>query len=138
MGLMYGSISMVASALLGLPYLPVTATAQACCRRSRSSDRFPLVTPPGPCRSFFSRTWRAVLIIMVIGWFVLMNIIQPRLMSKQSASTGGVLGSVISARRSGIPGAIFGIRSPPSSAFFFFYYWAAAGIRAPWRCARPR
>jgi hypothetical protein len=65
-----------------------------------------------------------VLAIMAIGWFVIMNIIQPRLMQ----DTVGihpivVLGSVlIGARAAGIAGAIFGIPiSAVVSAFFFHY-----------------
>src|SRR5215213_1783405 len=66
-----------------------------------------------------------VLIIMGIGWFVSMNILQPRLM----AGAVGihpiiVLGSVIVGLRiAGIPGAIFGIPiAAVISAFFFHWY----------------
>ena len=65
-----------------------------------------------------------MLIIMVIGWFVLMNIIQPRLMSEAvGLHPVAVLGSVmIGSKIAGIPGAIFGIPVAAVIASFFFYY----------------
>ena len=65
-----------------------------------------------------------VLIIMVVGWFVLMNIIQPRLMSEAvGLHPVVVLGSVmIGSKIAGIPGAIFAIPVAAVIASFFFYY----------------
>ena len=61
---------------------------------------------------------------MVIGWFVLMNIIQPRLMSEAvGLHPVVVLGSVmVGSKLAGIPGAIFGIPIAAVIASFFFYY----------------
>jgi hypothetical protein len=64
------------------------------------------------------------LIVMGIGWFIVMNILQPRLMEE----TVGihpivVLGSVlIGSKIAGVAGAIFGIPIAAILSAFFFYY----------------
>ncbi|HEY5471675.1 MAG TPA: AI-2E family transporter, partial [Candidatus Limnocylindrales bacterium] len=65
-----------------------------------------------------------VMIIMIAGWFVLMNVIQPRLMAEAvGLHPVVVLGSVmIGSKLAGIPGAIFGIPVAAVIASFFFYY----------------
>jgi hypothetical protein len=65
-----------------------------------------------------------VLIIMIAGWFVLMNVIQPRLMAEAvGLHPVVVLGSVmVGSKLAGIPGAIFGIPVAAVFASFFFYY----------------
>jgi hypothetical protein len=65
-----------------------------------------------------------VLIIMVVGWFVLMNIVQPRLMAEAvGLHPVVVLGSVmIGSKIDGIPGAIFAVPIAAVIAAFFFYY----------------
>ena len=66
-----------------------------------------------------------VAIIMAIGWFVTMNILQPRIMS---GAVGihpiVVLASVvIGLRIAGIPGAIFGIPIAAVLSAFFFHWF---------------
>lgn len=73
-----------------------------------------------------------VAVIMFIGWFVIMNVMQPRIMQ---GAVGihpiVVLGSVlIGSRIAGIPGAIFGIPiAAVASAFFFHYLQRSTGDR---------
>jgi predicted PurR-regulated permease PerM len=125
MGLIYGAISMGASALLGLPYLPVTATASGVLQAIPFFGPFLSWTPPVLVAIFFKPDVALpVLVIMVIGWFVLMNIVQPRLMSEAvGLHPVAVLGSVmIGSKIAGIPGAIFGIPVAAVIASFFFYY----------------
>jgi predicted PurR-regulated permease PerM len=124
-GVIYGSISMLASALLGLPYLPVTATASGVLQAIPFFGPFLSWTPPVLAAILFKpEVALPVLVIMVIGWFVLMNIIQPRLMSEAvGLHPVAVLGSVmIGSKIAGIPGAIFGIPVAAVIASFFFYY----------------
>jgi predicted PurR-regulated permease PerM len=124
-GIIYGSISMLASALLGLPYMPVTATASGVLQAIPFFGPFLSWTPPVLVAIFFKpEVALPVLIIMVAGWFVLMNIIQPRLMSEAvGLHPVAVLGSVmIGSKIAGIPGAIFGIPVAAVIASFFFYY----------------
>ena len=70
---------------------------------------------------------------MGVGWFVVMNVLQPRIMQ---GAVGihpiVVLGSVlIGGRIAGIPGAIFGIPiAAVVSAFFFHFLQRTAGDRS--------
>jgi len=124
-GLIYGSISMVASALLGLPYLPVTATASGVLQAIPFFGPFVSWTPPVLVAIFFKPDAALpVFLIMLVGWFVLMNIIQPRLMSEAvGLHPVVVLGSVmVGSKIAGIPGAVFGIPVAAVIASFFFYY----------------
>ena len=72
------------------------------------------------------------LVLMLIGWFIVMNVIQPRIMQ---GAVGihpiVVLGSVlIGSRLAGIPGAIFGIPiAAVVSAFFFNFLHRSTGDR---------
>ena len=125
MGLMYGVISMVASAILGLPYMPVTAVSSGVLQAIPFFGPFISWAPPVLVAIFFKPDAAVfALAIMIAGWFVLMNIIQPRLMSEAvGLHPVVVLGSVmVGSKLAGIPGAIFGIPIAAVIASFFFYY----------------
>jgi predicted PurR-regulated permease PerM len=110
---------------IGLPYMPVTATASGILQAIPFFGPFISWAPPVLVAIFFKpEATLPVLIIMVVGWFVLMNIIQPRLMSEAvGLHPVVVLGSVlIGSKLDGIPGAIFGIPVAAVIASFFFYY----------------
>ncbi len=127
MGLMYGAVSMVASLVVGLPYVPVTATSSGILQAIPFFGPFVSWTPPVLAAIFFKPdAVLPVLVIMVVGWFVLMNIIQPRLMAEAvGLHPVVVLGSVlVGSKIAGIPGAIFGIPVAAVFASFFFYYLA--------------
>jgi predicted PurR-regulated permease PerM len=124
-GVIYGAVSMLASALLGLPYLPVTATASGVLQAIPFFGPFVSWTPPVLVAIFFKPdAVLPVFLIMLVGWFVLMNIIQPRLMAEAvGLHPVVVLGSVmVGSKIAGIPGAIFGIPVAAVLASFFFYY----------------
>ncbi|HEY1169022.1 MAG TPA: AI-2E family transporter [Candidatus Limnocylindrales bacterium] len=124
-GLIYGLVSMVASQLLGLPYMPVTATSSGILQAIPFFGPFISWIPPVLVAIFFKPdAVLPVLIIMVAGWFVLMNIIQPRLMAEAvGLHPVVVLGSVmVGTKIAGIPGAIFGIPIAAVIGSFFFYY----------------
>jgi predicted PurR-regulated permease PerM len=125
MGLMYGAISMSASLLLGLPYMPATAAASGVLQAIPFFGPFISWTPPVLVAIFFAPdAVLPALIIMVAGWFVLMNIVQPRLMSEAvGLHPVVVLGSVmVGTKVAGVPGAIFGIPVAAVISAFFFYY----------------
>jgi predicted PurR-regulated permease PerM len=125
LGLIYGVISMVASLLLGLPYMPVTAVASGVLQAIPFFGPFISWVPPVAVAIFFvPNAVLPVFVIMVVGWFVLMNIIQPRLMSNAvGLHPVVVLGSVvIGGKVAGIPGAIFAVPIAAVAASFFFYY----------------
>jgi len=124
-GLIYGLVSMGASQLLGLPYMPVTATSSGILQAIPFFGPFISWIPPVLVAIFFkSDAVLPVVVIMVAGWFVLMNIIQPRLMAEAvGLHPVVVLGSVmVGTKVAGIPGAIFGIPIAAVAASFFFYY----------------
>ncbi len=111
-GLQYGGVTTVAAGILHaipffgpfLSWLPLVAVA--------------LLTTPFP-------TPLIVLAIMAVGWFLTMNVLQPRLMS---GAVGihpiVVLGSVIvGSKIAGIAGAIFGIPIAAVLSAFFFYWF---------------
>ena len=125
MGFMYAAVSMFASLLLGLPYLPVTAASSGILQAIPFFGPFVSWAPPVLVAVFFKPDAALpVFLIMLVGWCVLMNSVQPRLM----AEAGGlhpvvVLGAVrVGSKIAGIPGAIFGIPVAAVIASFFFYY----------------
>lgn len=125
MGLMYGIVSMIASLVLGLPYMPVTAVSSGVLQAIPFFGPFISWLPPVLVAIFFAPDAALpAMIIMVVGWFVLMNIIQPRLMAEAvGLHPVVVLGSVmVGSKLAGIPGAIFGIPVAAVFASFFFYY----------------
>lgn len=125
LGVLYAIISMTASLLLGVPYMPVTAASSGVLQAIPFFGPFISWAPPVLVAIFFKpEAALPVLIIMVAGWFVLMNIIQPRLMADAvGLHPVIVLGSVlIGSKVAGIPGAIFGVPVAAVVASFFFYY----------------
>ena len=125
MGIMYGLISMVASLLFGVPYMPVTAVSSGGLQMIPFFGPFVSWAPPVLMAIFLKPdALLPVLIIMVVGWFVLMNIVQPRLMAEAvGLHPVVVLGSVmIGSKIDGIPGAIFAVPIAAVIASFFFYY----------------
>jgi predicted PurR-regulated permease PerM len=116
---------MTASAILALPYMPVTAVTSGVLQAIPFFGPFISWAPPVLVAIFFKPEAAVfALAIMIAGWFVLMNIIQPRLMSEAvGLHPVVVLGSVmIGSKLAGIPGAIFGIPIAAVIASFFFYY----------------
>jgi predicted PurR-regulated permease PerM len=142
MGVIYGLISAGASLVLGLPFTPVTAASSGFLQAIPFFGPFISWAPPVLVAIFFKpEVALPCLIIMIIGWFVLMNIIQPRLMSEAvGLHPVVVLGSVlIGSKVAGIPGAIFAIPVAAVISAFFFYYLrrrpvtAAVAVRAAQR-----
>ena len=124
-GVIYAAVSMAASVLLGLPYMPVTAASSGVLQAIPFFGPFLSWLPPVLVAIFFApEAVLPVLIIMIAGWFVLMNVIQPRLMAEAvGLHPVVVLGSVmVGSKLAGIPGAIFGIPVAAVIASFFFYY----------------
>ena len=71
-------------------------------------------------------------ILMGIGWLLVMNLLQPRLMQTVGIHPIVVLGSVlIGAKVAGIAGAIFGIPIAAVISAFFFHYLAMTRDTSP-------
>jgi predicted PurR-regulated permease PerM len=124
-GLVYAAIAAVASVVLDVGYAPLTTALVAI---------FQFIPFFGPFVSWAPPVVAAILtqpdavvpmiIVMAVGWFVVMNIVQPRVM----ASSVGIhpvvvlVSVLIGLRIQGVVGAIFAIPvAAVISAFFFFY-----------------
>ena len=126
MGAAFGVLTMVVNIIFGLPYAGVTIVTAAVLHAIPFFGPFVSWAPP-----VFVALLAApnvvvpVLIVMVIGWLLTMNVLQPRLM----AGAVGihpivVLGSVVvGAKIAGIAGAVFGIPIAAVLSAFFFHWF---------------
>ena len=125
LGLVYGLVAVLTSAILGLAYLPVTSVLAGLLMAIPFFGPFVSWVPPVLVAILVqpSATLPAI-IVMGVGWFLVMNVLQPRVM----AGAVGihpivVLGSVlIGSKMAGIIGAIYGIPIAAVISAFFFQY----------------
>jgi predicted PurR-regulated permease PerM len=124
-GLAYGIIAALTCGFFGLGFLALTATASGV-----------LMAIPffGPFVSWLPPVLVAIvlkpdvviptLIVMLVGWFIVMNVLQPRLMSDAvGLHPIVVLGSaLVGSKVGGIGGAIFGLPITAVVSSFFFHY----------------
>jgi predicted PurR-regulated permease PerM len=124
-GLVYAAIAAVASVVLDVGYAPLTTALVAI---------FQFIPFFGPFVSWAPPVVAAILtqpdavvpmiIVMAVGWFVVMNIVQPRVM----ASSVGIhpimvlVSVLIGLRLQGVVGAIFAIPVAAVISAFFFHY----------------
>ena len=134
MGGIYFLVAFVTSTILGLPLAILTSVVAGVLMAIPFFGPFVAWAPPVVVALFFvPGALVPAIILMGIGWFVVMNVLQPRLMQ---GAVGihpiVVLGSVlIGLRVAGIPGAIFGIPiAAVLSAFFFQLLERGAGDRS--------
>jgi predicted PurR-regulated permease PerM len=127
MGVSYGAVAAVANITLGLPYGAATAVTSGLLHMIPFFGPFVSWLPPVAVALLLQpESFVPTLVIMGVGWFVTMNILQPRLMS---GAVGihpiVVLGSVlIGSKIAGIMGAIFGIPIAAVVSAFFFHFYA--------------
>jgi predicted PurR-regulated permease PerM len=134
MGIVYFLIALATSLLLGLPLEALTSSASGVLMAIPFFGPFLAWAPPVIVAIVF-RTEALIptIAIMAVGWFIVMNVLQPRIMQ---GAVGihpiVVLGSVlIGSRIAGIPGAIFGIPiAAVASAFFFHFLHRSSGDRS--------
>jgi predicted PurR-regulated permease PerM len=132
MGIVFGVYTAGVNIVFGLQYAAVTTVAAALLQMIPFFGPFISWAPPVASALLMPNAPVVpVLIAMGIGWFVTMNILQPRLMS---GSVGihpiVVLGSVvIGSKIAGVAGAIFGI---PIAAVIsaLFFHWVARSREA--------
>jgi predicted PurR-regulated permease PerM len=125
MGVLYGLLAAVVHVVLGLPYGPASAATAGLLQAIPFFGPFLSWAPPVAVAILTKpEATLPALIAMAVGWFIVMNVIQPRLM----ASAVGihpviVFGSVmLGLKLAGIVGAIFGIPIAAVISSFFFYY----------------
>jgi predicted PurR-regulated permease PerM len=134
MGIVYFAVATATSLLLGLPLVALTSTASGLLMAIPFFGPFLAWAPPVIAALVLKpEALVPALVIMGIGWMIVMNVLQPRIMQ---GAVGihpiVVLGSVlIGSRIAGIPGAIFGIPiAAVASAFFFHFLHRTSGDRS--------
>jgi len=140
MGAVYGVITVAVSVVFGLKLVPITATAAGALMAIPFFGPFVAWLPPVLDALIFTPDLLLPVAILIgIGWFVVMNVLQPRLM----AGAVGlhpivVLGSVlVGGKIAGVAGAIFGIPiAAIVTAFFWHYLEEQTGETIAQRAAR--
>jgi predicted PurR-regulated permease PerM len=125
LGLVYAAVAFMASAALGLPYLPVTTAAAGVLMAIPFFGPFVAWAPP-VIVALLTPGDHALpaAIVMGVGWMLVMNLLQPRLMQEAvGIHPIVVLGSVlIGSKIAGVTGAIFGIPVAAVLSAFFFHF----------------
>jgi predicted PurR-regulated permease PerM len=126
LGLVFGLFTAVVNIVFGLPYAAVTTAAAGILQMIPFFGPFVSWLPPVVIALLLKpEVALPVLITMGVAWFVVMNVISPRLMS---GAVGihpiVVLASVvIGSKVAGIVGAIFGIPIAAVLSAFFFHWF---------------
>ncbi len=127
LGVVYAAVAAVTSALLGLPYLAVTTAVAGGLMAIPFFGPFVAWAPPliVAVLAVPGATVPTV-ILMGVGWLLVMNALQPRLMQEAvGIHPIVVLGSVlIGSKIAGVTGAIFGIPIAAVLSAFFFHFLA--------------
>ena len=134
LGIVYAAVAAVTSQLLGLQYLAVTSALAGGLMAIPFFGPFvawappvivALLTPDAPVLPAF--------VLMAVGWLIVMNVLQPRLMQEAvGIHPIVVLGSVlIGSKIAGVTGAIFGIPIAAVLSAFFFHFLILTREPAP-------
>jgi predicted PurR-regulated permease PerM len=133
MGVVYFLVAALTNVLFALPLAALTSVSAGILQMIPFFGPFVSWAPPLVVALVFKPdALLPAAIVMFIGWLLVMNVMQPRIMQ---GAVGihpiVVLGSVlVGSRLAGIPGAIFGIPiAAVASAFFFHYLHRTTGDR---------
>ena len=133
MGVVYFLVALATNLLLGLPLAALSSASAGILQAIPFFGPFVSWAPPVIVALVLQPGATApAILLMGIGWIVVMNVLQPRIMQDAvGIHPIVVLGSVlIGSRIAGIPGAIFGIPiAAVVSAFFFQFLHRTAGDR---------
>lgn len=134
LGLTFGAIAATTSFVLGLDYLPVTSVTAGVLQAIPFFGPFVSWTPP-VLVALLLRPEALVptLVLMAIGWFVVMNVLQPRILSEAvNIHPVVVLGSVlVGAKLAGATGVIFGIPIAAVLSALFFHWFQRSAEHGP-------
>jgi len=125
MGLVYFLVALATHLLLGIPLTALSAVTAGVLMAIPFFGPFVAWAPPVLVALIFATgAVMPAFVIMIVGWFVVMNILQPRIMQ---GAVGihpiVVLASVlIGSKVAGVVGAIFGIPVAAVVSAFFFHY----------------
>jgi predicted PurR-regulated permease PerM len=134
LGVVYAAIAAVASFVLGLDYLPVTTALAGVLMAIPFFGPFIAWAPPVIVAVLASpNAILPTIILMGVGWLLVMNALQPRLMQQAvGIHPIVVLGSVlIGSKVAGVTGAIFGIPIAAVISAFFFHFLAISREPSP-------
>jgi predicted PurR-regulated permease PerM len=124
LGVVYAAVALLASAIFGLDYMAGTAAAAGLLMAIPFFGPFFAWAPPVLVALFVKPDAAlGTLLVMAIGWLVVMNALQPRLMAQAlRIHPIIVLGSVlVGGKIAGISGAIFGIPIAAVLSAFFLH-----------------
>jgi predicted PurR-regulated permease PerM len=133
LGVVYAAVAIITNAVLGLQYAGVTTALSGVLMAIPFFGPFVAWAPPVVVAFLTQSNPLLAFILMGIGWLLVMNLLQPRLMQEAvGIHPIVVLGSVlIGAKIAGIAGAIFGIPIAAVLSAFFFHYLAMTRDTAP-------
>jgi predicted PurR-regulated permease PerM len=134
LGVIYAAVAAVTSTVLGLPYLAVTTVVAGGLMAIPFFGPFVAWAPPVVVALLaVPDATIASLVLMGIGWLLVMNLLQPRLMQEAvGIHPIVVLGSVlIGSKIAGVTGAIFGIPIAAVISAFFFHVLIVTREPAP-------
>ena len=125
LGVVYAAIAALTSAVLGLPYMAVTSALAGALMAIPFFGPFVAWAPPVVVAFLVpSSPVLPTILFMGVGWLIVMNVLQPRLMQEAvGIHPIVVLGSVlIGSKVAGVTGAIFGIPIAAVLSAFFFHF----------------
>jgi len=125
LGVVYAAVAALTSAILGLPYLAVSTAAAGVLMAIPFFGPFVAWAPPVIVALLVPGEHAFVaFVLMAIGWLIVMNVLQPRLMQEAvGIHPIVVLGSVlVGSKIAGVTGAIFGIPIAAVLSAFFFHF----------------
>jgi predicted PurR-regulated permease PerM len=134
LGVVYAAVAAVTSAVLGLPYLAVTTVLAGLLMAIPFFGPFVAWAPPVVVALLaVPDATVPALVLMGVGWLIVMNALQPRLMQEAvGIHPIVVLGSVlIGSKVAGITGAVFGIPIAAVISAFFFHFLALTREPSP-------
>lgn len=125
LGVVFAAVAAVTSAVLGLPYLAVSTAAAGVLMAIPFFGPFVAWAPPVIVALLVPGDHALpAFILMALGWVIVMNVLQPRLMQEAvGIHPIVVLGSVlVGSKIAGVTGAIFGIPVAAVLSAFFFHF----------------
>jgi predicted PurR-regulated permease PerM len=125
LGVVYAAVAAVTSAVLGIPYLAVTTALAGGLMAIPFFGPFVAWAPPVIVALLAAPNATVpAIVLMGVGWLIVMNALQPRLMQEAvGIHPIVVLGSVlIGSKIAGVTGAIFGIPIAAVISAFFFHF----------------
>ena len=125
LGVVYAAVAAVTSAVLGLPYLAVSTAAAGVLMAIPFFGPFVAWAPPVIVALLVPGDHALpAFVLMAIGWMIVMNVLQPRLMQEAvGIHPIVVLGSVlVGSKIAGVTGAIFGIPIAAVLSAFFLHF----------------